>query len=207
MTFRVPVFLLLTISLLLPPSGAHAQAYSYRDDRGRVHYTDNPASVPARFRGRVEERIMRPIPGLAPSTEAEAANDGIASEFKTEFLREFFAQVNADRKNRGIAPLSLQQRQSFESWIDTWMTPLIAAYALSLLMTLSLLIHGLMNSHIGWALAGFFLWIPQPFYVLLHVAEDSVPLRVFVFLLVMAPLAIGGFATWSLKSVLVAVMS
>ncbi len=69
------------------------------------------------------------------------------------------------------------------------------------------LIHGLMNSHIGWALAGFFLWIPQPFYVLLHVAEDSVPLRAVVFLLVMAPLAIASFASWSLKSVLVGVMS
>ena len=119
----------------------------------------------------------------------------------------FYAQVNADRKNRGLAPLALQQRQSFEAWMDSWMTPLIAGYALGFLMTIALLIHGLMNSHIGWALAGFFLWIPQPFYVLLHVGEDSVPLRAVVFLLVMAPLAIASFASWSLKSVLVGVMS
>ena len=82
------------------------------------------------------------------------------------------------------------------------MLPWLLGTALSLLVSIGLVIHGFATGHPGWALANFFLWVTQPFYVMLHVGENNVGVRVVVLLLVLAPLAIVTFAARSLFGVI-----
>jgi hypothetical protein len=206
MSIRVPTCLLLVFALgglALSASDAGAQAYTYEDDKGRRHYTDNPAAIPAEYRDQLEERAMDPMPRRA-SPGAQAGEESAVVE---RFLGEFFKQMNQDRRRRSLPPLSLQQRQQVEGWAHTWLGPLIVGSVLSLVLGIGLVIHGFATGHYGWALANLFLYVTQPFYVMLHVGEDKMAVRVIVLLAVLVPMGISTLATKSLVSVAQALLT
>ncbi len=206
MATRAPVCLLLVLSLgalaLGPASDAGAQAYTWEDERGRRHFTDNPAAVPARYRGQIEERDMSPIlrPGGSAAPSGESA--GEPSQFTLDFLDALFGQLDEQRRAKQLPALTRAQKQPLEGWATTWLVPLIASSVLSFLLGMGLVIHGFATGHIGWALANFFLYVTQPFYVMIHVFEESVAARVVLLFLVLVPIGVSVLASRGLVDVI-----
>lgn len=198
MAKRAPVCLLLVLWLgalaLGPASDAGAQAYTWEDDRGRRHFTDNPGAVPARYRSQIEERDMPVLP-TARGSAAPASDRGEPSEFTREFLDEIFAQLDEQRRGAQQPALTRQQKQRMEGWATTWLVPLIVSSVLSFVLGIGIVIHGFATGHIGWALANLFLYVTQPFYVMLHVFEENVGPRIILLVLVLVPIGVSILAT------------
>ena len=202
MALRVPACLaaaLVLIALCGVSERASAQAYTYQDEWGRWHFTDNWDSVPPKYREQVEERPMEPRPGSAGAAASESVvaklladplgaleSDGRKGVIVAA-LEDFYQQVNRDRRAGGLAPLSSQQRQQFDDWVRSSIAPWIVASVLSLLSTIGLVIHGFSTGRPGWAVANLLLYVTQPFYVMLHTARENAVVRVGVLLLVLLP--------------------
>ncbi len=72
MLSRSRVVVAASLFLLLVSAGekATAQVFEYVDENGRVHFTDNYARVPPKFRDQVEERKMSV--GESPARESSS---------------------------------------------------------------------------------------------------------------------------------------
>lgn len=197
--------LLLALTLLAPAGSARAQAYTYRDEHGRWHFTDNAAAVPEEYRDRVEER---PMEVLAAGSRGEAEDASVVERILDQpltgsemtgadaiegALGSLFAQVDRDRRARGLSPLSLQQKRALGEWARGSVLPWIAASVLSLLSTIALVIHGFSTGHPVWAVANLLVYVTQPVYVLLHLARDQALVRGAALLVVLAPWAISAY--------------
>ncbi|MEE9279627.1 MAG: hypothetical protein V3V67_05590 [Myxococcota bacterium] len=204
MALRVPACLaaaLVLIALCVASGRASAQAYSYQDEWGRWHFTDNWDSVPPKYRGQVEERSMEPRPGSAGAAASES--DSVVAKLLADplgafenvgregviaaSLEDFYQQLDRDRRAGGLTPLSRQQRQQFEDWVRSSIAPWIIACVLAFLSTIGLVIHGFSTGHPGWAVANLLLYVTQPFYVMLHTARENAVVRVGVLLVVLLP--------------------
>ena len=216
MAVRVPNCLLMvfsTIAFGLLADRADGQAYSYKDERGQWHFTDNPAAVPPEYRDEVRGRPMN-----APPSGSADEDDGFAGRFLSSSvvtpvdgelgsaiegaLGAFFQQVNQDRRARSLSPLAPRQRQRVEGWLRSSLKPWIASLVLSVIVTIGLMIHGFANGHPIWAIANFLLTVTQPFYVLLHMAQESVALRMLVLLVALIPWGISFYIFWELFEVI-----
>jgi hypothetical protein len=66
-------------------AAAQGQAYKYKDDRGRVHFTDNLYDIPERYRAQVETREMpavKPQPGSSEERQAPPPEGSMAASFQ-----------------------------------------------------------------------------------------------------------------------------
>ena len=216
MALRVSSCLLMvfsTIAFGLLADRADGQAYSYKDERGRWHFTDNPAAVPPEYRDEVQERPMN-----APPSGSAGEDDGFAGRFLSssvvtpvegelgsavkKALGAFLQRVNQDRRARSLPPLAPRQRQRVEGWLRSSLKPWIASLVLSVIVTIGLMIHGFANGHPIWAIANFLLTVTQPFYVLLHIARESIALRMLVLLVALIPWGISFYIFWGLFEVI-----
>ena len=150
----------------------------------------------------------------APSSGSVDEDDGFAGRFLSssvvtpvdgelgsameKILGAVFQQVNQDRRARSLPPLAPQQRQRVEGWLRSSLKPWIASLVLSVIVTIGLMIHGFANGHPIWAVANFLLNVTQPFYVLLHMAQENVALRMLVLLVALIPWGISFYLSWEL---------
>lgn len=84
MVFGLTAGILLFGFVLVPPA-AEAKVFKWKDDQGKYHFTDNPAKIPAKYRGHLEEFKGEPAPPAPPKAEedeeapaGEQAGDGTA---------------------------------------------------------------------------------------------------------------------------------
>ena len=75
------LYLMLIFLVMLPEMPALAETFEWKDDAGGVHFTDNPESIPAKYRNRVREResvgggevkTFPPAPLTSPAKEVIA---------------------------------------------------------------------------------------------------------------------------------------
>ena len=81
---RASLFLL--IGLLLVPSVVSAQEiYRWKDDKGVVHFTDDPTRIPEKYRDQTKvEKIPTESPPAAPQAQPQTVPTGPPSEKSTE---------------------------------------------------------------------------------------------------------------------------
>ncbi|MCL2761369.1 MAG: DUF4124 domain-containing protein [Desulfuromonadales bacterium] len=64
--------LIIALSVALLPAFAHADLYQWTDDSGVVNYTDNPSSIPAKYKKRVSKQAD--IDNSTDNSDATATN-------------------------------------------------------------------------------------------------------------------------------------
>jgi hypothetical protein len=169
------------------------QAYKYKDDRGRVHFTDNVYDIPAKYRAQVETRDMptiKPPPGSAEEKQAPPPEGSIAASFQDGL-----------QQGMGTGSLDPKQQEAVNAWMKRWAIPFFASVAINMLIALGLVVHAFMNSHVGWGLANFFLGVTAPVYLMMHV-EQGIGTRLALLLLYLSPFAVMGVAVFQLAGAL-----
>src|SRR5688572_22536178 len=118
------------------------QAYKYKDDRGRVHFTDNVYDIPAKYRAQVETRDMpaqKPQPGSAEEKQAPPPEGSIAASFQDGL-----------QQGMGTGALDAKQQEALNAWMGRWAIPFFGALALNVLIALGLIVHAFTQGHVGW---------------------------------------------------------
>ncbi len=68
--------------MVCAPDGALAKIYKYKDDQGKTHFTDNPNSIPLKYRKENSLKKFRGVvapsspPSVAPGTPGQASTGG-----------------------------------------------------------------------------------------------------------------------------------
>jgi len=177
-------------------SAAFAQggpAYKYKDDRGRVHFTDNIYDIPAKYRAQVETRDMpvhEPEPGSPEAAQAPPPEGSIEASFQQGL-----------QQGMGTSSLTPKQQEALNAWMKRWMVPFFATVALNILIALGLVVHAFMQGHVGWGLANFFLGVSAPIYLMIKV-EQSLVTRLGLLLLYFSPALVAGAAVFQLAGAL-----
>lgn len=189
---------LFVLSLLVLVSGglaarADAQAYKYKDDRGRLHFTENLYDIPEKYRSQVEVRDMPvhvPAPGSAEEASAPPTEGSVAASFQQGL-----------QEGMGGQSLSPKQQEAMNAWMKRWTIPAIASVVVNLLISLGLVIHAFSQGSVGWGLANFFLGVTTPVYLMVKVEQGMVT-RLGLLLLMFSPVIVGGVAVAQLVSAL-----
>ena len=169
------------------------QAYKYKDDRGRVHFTDNLYDIPAKYRAQVETREMPahvPEPGSAEAAQAAPPEGSVAASFQQGL-----------EKGMGTDSLSPKQQEALNSWMKRWTIPFLATLAVNVLITFGLIIHAFTQGHVGWGLANFFIGVTTPVYLMMHVEQGAVA-RLGMLVLYLSPFLVIGMAVVQLAGAL-----
>lgn len=169
------------------------QAYKYKDDRGRVHFTDNIYDIPAKYRAQVETRDMpvhNPAPGSAEAAQAPPPEGSVAASFQEGL-----------QQGMGTDSLSPKQQEALNGWMKRWTIPFIVTVVLNVLIALGLVVHAFTQGHVGWGLANFFLGVTTPVYLMMHL-EQSMMTRLGLLLLYLSPGIIAGVAVFQLAGAL-----
>jgi hypothetical protein len=191
-SLRVVFALSLGLYLAGLASGALAQAYKYKDDRGNIHFTENLHEIPARYRSQVETRDMPvhvPEPGSAEEAAAAPEEGSVAASFQ---------QAIQEERGQSLTPA---QQTELKAWMARWWIPALLTIALNFAISLGLVIHAFTSGHIGWGLANFFLGFTTPIYLMVHV-EQSVATRLGLLAMMLSPLVVIGIAVAQLATAL-----
>ncbi len=169
------------------------QAYKYKDDRGRVHFTDNIYEIPPKYRAKAETRDMPvhvPEPGSREAAQAPPPEGSVAASFQDGL-----------QQSMGTDSLTPQQQEALNAWMKRWVVPFIVTCALNFLIALGLVVHAFTQGHVGWGLANFFLGVTAPVYLMIHV-EQSMAARLGLLLLYLSPGVVAGVAVVQLAGAL-----
>jgi hypothetical protein len=174
-------------------SAQGGQAYKYKDDRGRVHFTDNIYDIPAKYRAQVETRDMpahKPQPGSAEEKQAPPPEGSIAASFQDGL-----------QQGMGTGSLDPKQQEALNAWMSRWAIPFFGTLALNVLIALGLIVHAFTTGHLGWGLANFFIGATTPFYLMIHV-EQPMAARLGLLALYLSPFVVAGVAVVQLAGAL-----
>ena len=105
------------------------------------------------------------------------------------------------RSERGLPPLSPDQRQELQGAMSSPLRWLLVTSALLTLVAIGSGLHGFANGHPGWAIANLVLVVPVPAYVMLHVGGDGGGLKVLTLAATLAPALLMARAIWQLQLV------
>lgn len=152
-SFRALLLAALFVSLA---GGASAQMYKYTDERGHVHFTDNPSLVPDSYRSQLEELDLH--------------HDNVSSDSGSWLSGA--APKHLDRFRPG-QPEFEKLRSRMEQGMPKWIILFIAAGLVSFVITLGSVFHALANQRILWGIANFFIGLTVPVYLLIHVERYS----------------------------------
>ncbi len=78
------MILVLLGMMVCAPDAALAKIYKYKDDQGKTHFTDNPNSIPLKYRKENSLKKFRGVvdpgspPSVAPGTPGQAGTGGVA---------------------------------------------------------------------------------------------------------------------------------
>jgi hypothetical protein len=177
--FALAVALAMLVGLA---SSAAAQAYKYKDDRGRVHFTENLYDIPEKYRAHVETRDMPtrvPEPGSPEAAAAPPEEGSVAASFQQEV-----------QKGMGGQSLSPAQQTAMNQWLKRWTIPAVASVLVSFAISLGLVIHAFSQGAVGWGLANFFLGVTTPIYLMAKV-EQGMATRLGLLFLMLSPVIVG----------------
>lgn len=164
------------LTLVLAADAALAQAYKYRDARGRVHYTDNLYEVPENQREAVETVEMPAAPLTPEELEAQSDPRVIATS----------AFENGVRAGLG-RELDGEGQKTLREWAQRWLIPYVGTAIVSALVALGLTIHAFANGHPVWGVLQItLLGLPSGVYAVLH-PEQSLPARLGLLVLWLSP--------------------
>jgi hypothetical protein len=181
---------LLATCLLSLSENASAEAYSYVDSDGQLHFVDSLHSVPEQYRAE------------ATDIESDPQSTGgvLAASLKDHRLaltKVVEQTISNTRRAKGKAPLSHAQKRELSGFFRTWLPILLLSHAVMLIVCVIVVIHGFLEGHALWALANLlFSALVAPFYCALHVGNENKFLKVLASALALGPpvvLAKGAF--------------
>jgi hypothetical protein len=170
------------LSLVGLATSAAAQAYKYKDDRGRVHFTENLYDIPEKYRANVETREMPvhvPVAGSPEAAAAPPAEGSIAASFQ-----------QGVQEGLGEQSLSPAQQTAMNQWMKRWTIPAVASILVNIAISLGLVIHAFSQGAVGWGLANFFLGVTTPIYLMAKV-EQGLATRLGLLFLMLSPVIVG----------------
>jgi hypothetical protein len=133
-------------------SPAGAQVYTWEDDRGRIHMTDDEHQIPARYRKQVQTREMAPSPASAGGKPAPDSVSGALRAGLIDAVDAHFTEVPRDK--RGVIVNVLME----------WLWTIVIAGVLCSIATACMFFHACASHRPLWAIAHFFLGFTVPIY-------------------------------------------
>jgi hypothetical protein len=175
---RGVLLLVVLCGLLAGASSAHAQTpeqtqmYRWQDEHGQMYFTDDPSSVPARFRP-VLEKVALPEPTYAPDRSSEAGS-AQSSQAPARPANGEMAKAVAEAVGQSWPDLPASKRQAVANLIVDRLLLLLVAAGIHTLVTLALFGHSVVNRRVLWAAGNLLLFFVPPLYVLLALETDAV---------------------------------
>lgn len=184
--------LAIAVGLSFAAAQSRAQAYKWKDANGHIHFTENYYEVPEKYRKNLETREM------PTAHDPNAAADAAAAD-TTEVAFEDGVRSATGRD------LTVQQQEKLAAWWKAWGTTWLIVGGITLLahalIHLGLIVHALLNSHVGWGIANFLVGVTTPVYLMMHV-EKEMPVRLALLALYLSPSVAIAVAVSQLVSVL-----
>ncbi len=175
---------------------ASAEAWRYTDERGVVHFTDQPAKVPERYQEQlesfeIEQGRKSPPQGSPPTAEARGEPPTPEPRELSAFEERLLAQAQGH--------LDVAEMQALAGWLQTWGVAFVLSGIPCGLVVLACFVHTLLRRRFVWTLVNFFFGaFSVPFYILLRLDPLGVPARIGVLLLWCAPIVVGTLSMVSL---------
>jgi len=188
--------LVLGLAIWSPPQPASAEMYSYRDEQGKMHFTDQPHSIPKRYRSQTQERAEDGSVKEVGSSLLDAAGrtDAVGNQMTGALIK----TINKLRSNKNLYPLGPSQRYELRQFTNERLTLLLVSGLVLTLAAIGFGIHGFMTAHPGWAIANLMLVVTVPIYVAFHVANNKGVLKLFTLAAVLVPTVLMLKTSWEL---------
>ncbi|MHC4083200.1 MAG: DUF4124 domain-containing protein [Planctomycetota bacterium] len=192
MVSRSRVVVAASLFLLVVSAGekATAQAFKYVDENGRVHFTDNYARVPPKFRDQVEERKMSSSETPArksssPSPSRRAATrpgelDGLGRLLANALI--FLADEDGE-------PMTLTEKRAVEGWAADWGWAALWAATISSLIIMGMVVHAFITDRKMWGVLNFVFGFTAVPYMFMYV-EKPLAVRFGMFLGACSPIPV-----------------
>ena len=188
--------LVLGLAFWSPPQPASAEMYSYRDEQGKMHFTDQPHSIPKRYRHQAQQRAADGSVEEVGSSllGAAARTDAVGNQMTGALIR----ATNKMRSNKNLYPLAYSQRHELRQFTNQRLTALLVSGLVLTLAAIAFGIHGFLTAHPGWAIANLILIVTVPIYVAFHVANNKGVLKLIALAAVLVPTVIMLKTSWEL---------
>ena len=189
-TLRAAILGLLAAALWLPLNTSQAEVYSYRDEKGNVHYSDSATAIPPRYRNRIK------VDGSTITETYEVAEG--TNPLLAFYLQMIRMGLNQGRQAHGRPAITSSQMRRLEEAMSSGFTTLILVNIVSFFVAIALVIHAFINGRWGWGIANFlFGALSGFFYTLMHVAEGRAWAQLIIIVILMAPIPVG--VHWAFK--------
>ena len=173
--------LLLATCLSSLPEIASAEAYSYVDRDGQLHFVDSLHSVPEQYRAKATDLESDPQ-GSSGVLSASLKNHRLALTKMVE------QTISNSRRAQGRTPLSHAQKRELSGFFRTWLPILLISQSVLLIVWVIVVIHGFVEGHALWAIANLLLSaLVAPFYCALHVGNENKFLKILASALALGP--------------------
>jgi hypothetical protein len=172
--------LFLALCMLGLAATAHAQAYKWQDEEGRLHFTDDPSDIPARFRKQVQQLDL-PEPTYTPQAQGAPQASGADGEF---------ARGVAEGLRVSMPDLPASKRQALAAAIVDRLPLVVVALLLHFAATLAMFGHAVANKRILWAAGNFLVSFCPPLYALIALETDALKKVLIVVAWATGPVAV-----------------
>ena len=185
---------------------AAADAWRYTDERGGVHFTDQPSNVPERYQASLKRISMQSRPKgdgesgapeaarevEAPPVDHRAADPAERPRELSALEERLLAQASGDFDTE-------QMEEQIQGWVDTWGIAFMLSGIPWAVVIFGCWIHTLQRRRFVWMITNVMFWgVSIPLYILLRLDPLGVPARVGILVLWCAPLVVGGLGMFSL---------
>lgn len=178
--------LLLAIMLCLLPDTGSAEVYSYKDEKGNIHFSDSVHAVPKRYRDQLQ---------IDESAEALLQEDTEPSQTEPSWNISELLMPSTDRwveeVDNGLRPrlgrtMTPGDKRKMKAFYRDWSGSLFYTSVVSWVVLFVLLIHAFATHHPIWGVLNLLLPFPTNFlYTLINFANEKIALK-FLFLAVQA---------------------
>ena len=166
MTARAGRCVLLALCALLgAASAAQAQTYRWQDEQGRIHFTDDPSDIPARFRRQVEQ-LELPEPTYTPQARSTSAATAPGPDRQ-------MVQAFAEGLRQRWPELPAAKRQQLAATLLDWLLPVLVAVAVHTVASLAMFGHAVANRRVLWAAGNLLVIFVPPIYALAVLETDA----------------------------------
>jgi len=192
MVSRSRVVVAVSFFLLLVFAGekAAAQAFKYVDENGRVHFTDNYARVPPKFRDQVEERKMsvRESPARESSSPSPSRREA-SGPGELDGLGRLLADALIFLAEEDGEPMTLTEKRAIEGWAADWGWAGLWASTISSLIIMGMVVHAFITDRKLWGVVNFVFGFTAIPYMFMYV-EKPLAVRFGMFLGACSPVPV-----------------
>ena len=192
MVSKIRAVVAASLFLLLVSAGekATAQVLKYVDENGNVHFTDNYAGVPPKFRNQVAERktsVSESPARVSPSPSRPRR--GATEPGELDGLERLLADALIFIVEEDDEPMTLTEKRAVEGWAADWGWAGLWASTISSLIMMGMVVHAFITDRKMWGVVNFVFGFTAIPYMFMYV-EKPLAVRFGMFLGACSPVPV-----------------